>query len=848
MGLLSCSTCVGRGQVHLRSGVRKLSEIYRSFSSDKKQIRCFSDNKSSDDLVSVIDHLNDIRKIPLADVRNFCIIAHVDHGKSSLASRVLEYTGNLGRERQLTAFQLGRKETVFLQSPETNTTTNEAAKVNDTKEEITLLDTLKVERERGITVKASAASMLYRHPSATNKNGWILLNMVDTPGHADFGMEVSKSLDSVEGAVLLFDSVQGVQAQTLSVFDKAKSIGKRKYGSGITVLPALTKIDIPSARPLEVALSVFDLLGFDPDNILKTSARNRIGIKEVIDKICEDVPSPPVIPDDDGTILRAKVIDSWFESRRGVVCLIRVLSGELSEGDRISIIEPSADSTHKAGKDHYSTQEVGIVAPQRIRTRSLSRGMMGYVVAGMRDPRDARPGTILTLQKTMQTILGQKMILPLSAAPGLMGQHSVLYASVHPMEGDGFDELAAAVDRLALNDTGLEVQRTAGSTNSGGGAFLGPGLRVGFQGLLHVEVFRQRLLDEFDMEAIVTPPKVPYTIQYIETKAFKRAPGLPQQEIIEDLIQWPPQGSKFQVLEPVVNVRVLAPMEYAGDIMELMKRKRGTKMETKPIDESTWMFSAAMPWADVVTDFHDELKSLSTGFASFDVSEADPPEQKADLLKVDILLNSEVVDPLAFVCHRTKAQSEARAVCEKLQKVLPRQQFVTVIQAKADGKVIASERIRAYRKDVLTTGGSKAVGGGDITRKKKLLEKQKKGKKRQQSSGKLYCLIYTHHCITKTLIFLLVIDSQQERSRYHRQLLIPSYLVILKSGIIFLTLLYLELICEHTLAIASSEKSNLKDITILISSGVKLVSSLSPTSYANASQSEGFSNCNRDTA
>lgn len=524
-------------------------------------------------------------------------------------------------------------------------------------------------------------------------------------------MEVSKSLDSVEGAVLLFDAVQGVQAQTLSVYDKAKTIGKRKDGSGIKVLPALTKIDIPSARPLEVALSVSDLLGFDPDTILKTSARNRIGIKDVMDKICEQVDSPEKLADDDETILRAKVIDSWFEPRRGVICLIRVLSGELSEGDRISIIEPAANNgEHKAGKDHYSTQEVGIVAPHRIRTGSLSRGMMGYVVAGMRDPRDARPGTVLTLQKSISTIIGQNMILPSSAGSGLMGQHSVLYASVHPMEGDGFDELAAAVDRLALNDTGLEIQRTAGSQNSGGGAFLGPGLRVGFQGLLHVEVFRQRLMDEFNMEAIVTPPKVPYHIKYMETKSFKRPPGLPQEEIIEDLIQWPVQGSKFQVLEPVVDVRILAPMEYAGDIMELIKRKRGTKMETKPIDDDSWIFTATMPWADVVTDFHDELKSLSTGFASFDVSEADPPEQQADLVKIEIMLNSELVDPLAFVCHRAKAQSEARVVCEKLQKVLPRQQFVTVIQAKADGKVIASERIRAYRKDVLTTGGSKAVG------------------------------------------------------------------------------------------------------------------------------------------
>ena len=682
-----------------------------------------------------MDHLDELHKIPLADVRNFCIIAHVDHGKSSLASRLLEYTGNLGHDRQSTA-QLGGRSNNDYNEEETITAAVEnikaatqSSKHKDIKEEITLLDTLKVERERGITVKASAASMLYKHPSATNKHGLILLNMVDTPGHADFGMEVSKSLDSIEGAVLLFDSVQGVQAQTLSVYDKARSLGKE-------ILPALTKIDIPSARPLEVALAVSDLFAFDPDAILKTSARARIGVKELLDSICENIPPPNALSDDDGSMLRAKVIDSWFEPRRGVVCLVRLLSGALSENDRISIVEPGIDSNPpKVGKDNYSVQDIGLVMPHRIRTGNLCLGQMGYVVAGLRDPREARPGSIISLQKTMPTLISNEMELPSSVA---LKHQSVLYASVHPMEGDGFDELQAAVDRLALNDTGLEIQQTSGSSNnsSGGGPFLGPGLRVGFQGLLHVEVFRQRLIDEFDLDAIVTPPKVPYRIQYLESKNYKRPPGSPAEEVIEDLVDWPAQGHRFKVHEPIVDVRILAPMEYAGNIMELIKRKRGTKMQTKPIDEHIWLFTAVMPWADVVTDFHDDLKSTSAGYASFDVSEADPPEQEADLVKVELLLNSEVVDPLAFVCHRDVAQSQARVVCQKLQEVLPRQQFVTVIQAKADGKIVASARIRAYRKDVLTKAG-KTVGGGDITRKRKLLEKQKKGKKRQQATGKV---------------------------------------------------------------------------------------------------------------
>ena len=271
--------------------------------------------------------------------------------------------------------------------------------------------------------------------------------------------------------------------------------------------------------------------------------------------------------------------------------------------------------------------------------------------------------------------------------------------SVHPVETDGFDEMLAAVSRLALSDAGLEVQQT--SSSGGGSGYLGPGIRVGFQGLLHVEVFRQRLQDESNLEAIVTPPKVPYTIQYIPSKKHHRSPDLPTEEVIEDLIDWPQQGQNFRVLEPIVKVRILSPMDMMGNIMELIKRKRGTNMETTPIDDLTLQITADMPWAEVVIDFHDELKSTSAGYSSFDVSDADPPRREANLCKIDILLNGEVVDPLAFVCHADAAQAQGRVVCEKLQKVLPRQQFVTVIQAKTNNKIISSERIKAYRKGEL---------------------------------------------------------------------------------------------------------------------------------------------------
>ena len=365
----------------------------------------------------------------------------------------------------------------------------------------------------------------------------------------------------------------------------------------------------------------------------------------------------------------------------------------------------------------------------------LNCGQMGYSIVGMRDPRQARPGSFIVLNSDLAKVSNMSLPVVDGRNFGLSAQ-SALYASVHPVEGDGFDELCAAVDKLALNDTGLEIHRTSGSGNTNGGAYLGPGLRVGFQGLLHVEVFRQRLVDEFGLEAIVTPPKVPYTITYLHSSRGSRRPiDAPNEVVVEDLSQWPDSGERFVVKEPIVYLRIMAPIEYAGNVMELIKRKRGTKMETKPIDENTWLFASCMPWGEVVTDFQDELKNTTAGYGSFETSEAEP--MQADLVKVDIMLNGDVVEPLAFVCHKDDAPRQARTVCEKLQEVLPRQQFVIVIQAKAGAKIIAAERIRAFRKDVLTTRAGKNVGGGDITRKKKLLERQKKGKKRQQCTGKV---------------------------------------------------------------------------------------------------------------
>lgn len=662
-----------------------------------------------------------MQKIPLEDVRNFCFIAHVDHGKSSLASRVLELAGNQGPEAQRIALKAAAVDGDHNEGEPSNHDEYEIVESSQ-KEKIELLDTLAVEQERGITVKASAATMLYPHPSAVGPEGVLLLNMVDTPGHVDFGREVSRSLTFVQGAVLLLDASQGIQAQTWSVYEKAKSLPNPPE-----MLVALTKVDLDAARPIHVALTVSDWLDLeDPDAILVTSARNRVGVAQVLDAVCREVPAPARLEDDeDGSVMRAQVVDSWYDAR-GVNCLVQIISGRLAETDRISI---AGDRSSQS----FSVQEVGIMLPRNVRTGLLQHGQMGYVRFGLKDPRQAQPGTVLILNKDVSK--QANMIIP--TLPDSLQSKSVLYASVHPMESDGFEELCQAVDKLALNDTGLDIAKTGGGSSSSerGGPFLGPGLRVGFQGLLHVEVFRQRLRDEFALEAIVTPPKVPYTITYHPAKNNNRTEEFT--EVIEDLDQWPPPGSRATIQEPMVEARIMAPQEYAGNVMELMKRKRGLGLSSRPIDDETWLFTARMPWGEVVTDFHDELKNTTAGMGSLDTSEADPPLQEANLAKVDILLNNDVVEPLAFVCHKDVAQNQSRGVCKKLQEVLPRQQFVTVIQAKAGGKIIASERIRAYRKDVLTTGGSKAVGGGDVSRKKKLLEKQKKGKKRQQAGGKV---------------------------------------------------------------------------------------------------------------
>ena len=570
------------------SDVRQRWRSIRRYASSSSSSKDWNDDDDDARYVSILDQEQRDRlllhnEIPLQDVRNVAVIAHIDHGKSSMSSRLLELTGNLGREAQQLAWNKIREREEQEEEEERIRGDNDSTKQQDNheritessssssssslpslespsgaegKEQIQALDTLSVEQERGITVKASTATMLYKHPSAVGPSGTLLINMYDTPGHIDFGREVTRSLAFVQGAVLLLDASQGVQAQTWSVYEKCRSISEPFQPQ---VIFALTKIDLESARPVHCALTLCEWLDVhqdDPDRVLHTSARNRVGVKQLLDAICEQVPPPRALPDDDAdyavssssgkgneSVLRAQVVDSWYDAL-GVNCLVRIVAGHLKEGMRISVVNTTDhldvddDVDNDTTKDNaaktaitdyipmkqnvrkqktssnqqhpstYPVQEVGLVLPRPLRTSRLGRGQLGYVRFGLRDPRLALPGTSVLMEaeyaasgkhgnkskRRQEPIL--LPVLPIGNNTSVTeNTKSVLYASVHPIEADAFDELVSAVDRLALNDTGLEVQMTSSvgeGDGSGGGPFLGPGLKVGFQGLLHVEVFRQR--------------------------------------------------------------------------------------------------------------------------------------------------------------------------------------------------------------------------------------------------------------------------------------------------------------------------------------------------------------------
>ncbi|CAK4122429.1 unnamed protein product [Aphanomyces euteiches] len=557
-------------------------------------------------------HMEELR---VENTRNFSIVAHIDHGKSTLADRLLELSGNITSKERESAQHL---------------------------------DNLKVERERGITVKAQTASMLY-DDKETNKR--YLLNLVDTPGHVDFSYEVSRSLSACEGVLLLVDASQGIQSQTLATYQAAKD-------KGLKIVPVLTKIDMPHAQPEDCMLTLSTLLDVDPESVLLTSAKSGIGIEDVLQTVVDMLP-PPVA--DRVAPLKCLLVDSYYDDYRGIVCLVKVVDGKISPGDKI---------ISAATKSSYDVQETGVLLPHRSPTPALYGG------------QEAR---------------------------------SMVFASMYPTDDCNFDDLRTAMGKLTLNDASV----TAQIENSGA---LGMGYRCGFLGLLHMEVFHQRLSDEQNMQVLVTAPMVPYTI--IDSKGNRT--------VVETPADFPDSTKYYQVEEPMVEASILTPSDYLGAILVLTKEKRGEQTNMVYLDDNRVALTFRLPWQEVVTDFYNELKTITSGYASLNYREIEP--QQADIVKVDILINGKVLDALSFVCHRSKATAAGRALCLKLKSVIDRQQYEISIQATLGAKVFAKERIAPFRKDVLIKSG-KAVGGGDITRKQKLLKKQKEGKKRMKTVG-----------------------------------------------------------------------------------------------------------------
>ncbi|WIY83601.1 translation elongation factor 4 [Propionimicrobium sp. PCR01-08-3] len=579
-----------------------------------------------------------------AIVRNFSIIAHIDHGKSTLADRMLQLTGVVD-ERAMRA---------------------------------QYLDRMDIERERGITIKSQAVRM----PWASAGDDYVL-NMIDTPGHVDFTYEVSRSLAACEGAVLLVDAAQGIEAQTLANLYLALE-------DDLEIIPVLNKIDLPGAQPEKFARELASIIGCDIDEVLKVSAKTGEGVPELLDQIVTQVPPPAGEPDDPA---RALIFDSVYDAYRGVVTYIRVVDGEIRHRDRILMM--STNATHEV-------LELGVISPEPVKSPALRVGEVGYLITGVKDVRQSRVGDTVTLAaKPASEMLA-----------GYRNPNPMVFAGIYPIDGDDFPELREALEKLQLNDAALTYEPETS-------AALGFGFRVGFLGLLHMEIVRERLEREFNLDLISTAPNVNYRVV--------------MEDHTEHEVTNPsefPEGKIAEVYEPMIKATILTPAEFIGTIIELCQVRRGVQLGLDYLSEDRVELHYQLPLAEIVFDFFDALKSRTRGYASLDYDEAG--SQVADLVKVDILLNGEPVDAFSSIVHRDKAYAYGVAMTHKLKELIPRQQFEVPVQAAIGARVIARETIRAMRKDVLAK-----CYGGDITRKRKLLEKQKEGKKRMKTVGRV---------------------------------------------------------------------------------------------------------------
>jgi GTP-binding protein LepA len=578
-------------------------------------------------------------------IRNFCIIAHIDHGKSTLADRMLQITGIVDPRHMRAQY----------------------------------LDRMDIERERGITIKSQAV----RLPFVADDNETYVLNLIDTPGHVDFTYEVSRSLAACEGAVLLVDAAQGIEAQTLANLYLALE-------NNLTIIPVLNKIDLPAAQPEKYAAEIAHIMGCDPATVLKVSAKTGVGVEELLNEVVKQIPAPVGDPD---APARALIFDSVYDTYRGVVTYVRVIDGRIPERDRIKMM--STGETHE-------TLEVGVISPDPVASKAIGVGEVGYLITGVKDVRQSRVGDTVTLAaKPAQESLG-----------GYRDPVPMVFSGLYPLDGSDYPELREALDKLKLNDAALVYEPETSVA-------LGFGFRCGFLGLLHLEIVRERLEREFNLDLISTAPNVVYRVVMEDGK-----------EIIVTNPSEFPGGKISEVNEPMVRSTILTPSEFVGSIMELCQTRRGNLLGMDYLSEDRVEMRYTLPLAEIVFDFFDQLKSKTRGYASLDYEPTG--EQSADLVKVDILLHGDPVDAFSAIVHRDKAYNYGVAMAAKLKDLIPRQQFEVPIQAAIGARIIARETIRAIRKDVLAK-----CYGGDISRKRKLLEKQKEGKKRMKMVGRV---------------------------------------------------------------------------------------------------------------
>jgi GTP-binding protein LepA len=582
--------------------------------------------------------------VPAVRIRNFCIIAHIDHGKSTLADRLLQATGTV-EDRQM-------------------------------KEQF--LDNMDLERERGITIKLQAARMNY-----TAKDGQqYVLNLIDTPGHVDFSYEVSRSLAACEGALLVVDASQGVEAQTLANVYLALE-------HDLEIIPVLNKIDLPGAEPDRVIGEIEEIIGLDCSGAILASAKEGIGIPEILEAIVERVPPAANTVDKP---LRALIFDSYYDSYRGVIVYFRVMDGTVKKGDRIYLMA--------SGKE-YEIDELGVLSPTQKQVEELHAGEVGYLAASIKAVADARVGDTITLAKA-------KAKEPL---PGYTEANPMVFCGMFPIDADQFEDLREALEKLRLNDAALQYEPETSSA-------MGFGFRCGFLGLLHMEIVQERLEREYNLDLIITAPSVVYKVITIKGEEL----------YIDNPSHLPAPNERERIEEPYVKVEMITPETFVGTLMELSQNRRGIFKDMKYLTQGRTTLTYELPLAEVVTDFFDQMKSRSRGYASMEYHLIGYRENH--LVKLDIMINGDPVDSLAMIVHRDKAYNVGRAMAEKLKELIPRHQFKVPIQASIGSKVIASEHIPALRKDVLAK-----CYGGDISRKKKLLQKQAKGKKRMKAVG-----------------------------------------------------------------------------------------------------------------